>query len=109
MPAGMTSTRSTYNAQTKAMELAFINASTTIPKQYPRLFNTFDTDPKRSIATVMPIAELGLMRGRSEGGAFVADSPTELIPQTFVYSTYGLASYVTEEAELEDPLNFMGM
>lgn len=105
----MVNTRTSYNAQTKAMELAYINASTTIPKQYPRLFNEFDTDPKRSIATVMPIAELGLMRGRSEGGAFVSDSPSELIPQTFVYSTYGLASYVTEEAELEDPLNFMGM
>jgi hypothetical protein len=92
------------------MEAAFINASTTIPKQYPRLFNEFNTDPKRSIATVMPIAELGLFKGRQvEGAAFSMDSPSELIPITFTYSTYGLASAVTEEAELEDPLNLQAM
>lgn len=109
MPTGMVTTRTSYNAQTKAMELAFINASTTIPKQYPRLFNEFSTDPKRSIATVMPIAELGLFRGRTEGGGFATDNPMELIPATFTYSTYGLSSYVTEEGQLEDPLNFMGL
>jgi hypothetical protein len=109
MPQGLTTTRTSYQAQTKAMELAFINASTTIPKQYTRLFNEFDTDPKRSIATVMPIAELGLFRGRTEGGGFSTDNPQELIPVSFTYSTYGLSSYVTEEGQLEDPLNFMGM
>lgn len=109
MPAGMTNTRSSANAQLKAMEFAFINASTTIPKQYPRIFNEITTDKKRSQATFEPIAELGLMRGRNEGGAFATDSPTELIPITFTYSTYGLASFVTEEAQEEDPLNFMGM
>lgn len=92
-----------------AMEFAYINASTTIPKQYPRLFNTFNTDPKRSIATIGQIAELGLFAGRTEGGGFRVDSPQELIPATFTYSTYGLSSYVTEEGELEDPYNFMGM
>ena len=70
MGAGMINTRTSYQSQTKAMELAYINASTTIPLQYPKLFNEFNTDPKRSIATVMPIAELGLLRGRTEGGAF---------------------------------------
>lgn len=109
MPQGFISTRTSEQAQTKAMELAYINASTTIPMQYPKLFNEFSTDPKRSIATVMPIAELGLLRGRTEGGAFTADSPVELIPATFTYSTYGLASFVTEEAQLEDPLNFAGL
>lgn len=109
MPNGTTSTRSSYNAQTMAMELAYINASNTIPKQFVKLFNAWSTDPKRSIATVEPIAELGLMQARTEGGAFAVDSPTELIPATFTYSTYGLSSYVTEEAQLEDPLNFMGM
>ena len=39
-----------------AMEFAFINASTVIPKQYPKLFNEFTTDPRRSIATIEPIA-----------------------------------------------------
>jgi hypothetical protein len=91
------------------MEFAYINASTQIPYLYPKLFNVISTDPKRSVATIEPIAELGLFRGRNEGGAFATDSPTELIPQTFTYSTYGLSSYVTEEAELEDPLNLMGM
>jgi hypothetical protein len=109
MPSGLVTTRTSYQSQTKAMELAFINASTTIPMQYPKLFNEFSTDPKRSIATVMPIAELGLLRGRNEGGAFNTDNPVELIPVTFTYSTYGLASFVTEEAQLEDPLNFAGM
>jgi len=109
MPQGITSTRTSYNAQTKAMELAFINASTTIPKQYPKIFNEWTTDPKRSIATVEPIAELGLLRGRTEGGAFAVDNPVELIPVSFTYSTYGLTSYVTEEAQLEDPLNLMAM
>lgn len=91
------------------MEFAFTNASTVIPKQYPRLFNEITTDPKRSVATIEPIAELGYFRSRSEGGAFATDSPVELIPITFTYSTYGLSSYVTEEAQEEDPLNFMGM
>lgn len=107
--ANMTSTRTSYQAQTKAMEFAFINASTMIPPQYPRIFNEVTTDSQRSIATFMPIAELGLLRGRVEGGAFQTSTPTELIPATFTYATYGLASYVTEEAQLEDPLNFMGM
>ena len=106
---GFITTHSSYNAQTKAMELAFINASTTIPKQYPKLFNEITTDPKRSIATLEPIAELGLFRGRTEGGAFATDSPVELIPITFTYSTYGLSTYVTEEGQLEDPLNLQGM
>ena len=92
-----------------AMEFAYINASTTIPKQYPRLFNEISTDPTRGIAAIGQIAELGLFRGRTEGGAFATDSPQELIPATFTYSTYGLSSYVTEEGQLEDPLNFMGM
>lgn len=109
MASGVINTHTSYNAQTKAMEFAFINASTAIPLQYPKLFNTFDTDPKRSQATIEPIAELGLLKGRTEGGAFQYDSPQELIPVTFTYSTYGLASYVTEEAQLEDPLNFMGL
>jgi hypothetical protein len=109
MAMGFVNTRSSWNAQTMAMETAFINASTTIPKQFPRLFNDWSTDPKRSIATIEPIAELGFFRGRTEGGAFATGSPTELIPITFTYSTYGLSSYVTEEGQLEDPLNFMGM
>lgn len=91
------------------MELAFINASTTIPKQYPKLFNEWNTDPKRAEATIEPIAELGLFRGRTEGGGFAVDSPVELIPIAFTYSTYGLSSYVTEEAQLEDPLNLQAM
>jgi Mu-like prophage major head subunit gpT len=91
------------------MELAFINASNTIPKQFPKLFNEWDTDPRRAEATIEPIAELGLFRGRTEGGAFAVDSPSELIPITFTYSTYGLSTYVTEEGQLEDPLNLMGM
>lgn len=91
------------------MEFAYTNASTTIPKLYPKLFNEINTDPKRSVATIMPIYELGLMRGRTEGGGFVTDNPLEGIPATFTYATYGLSSYVTEEAQLEDPLNLMGM
>lgn len=109
MPQGMISTRTSANAQLKAMEFAFINASTVIPKQYPKLFNEFTTDPRRSVATIEPIAELGLFRGRTEGGGFKTDNPVELIPITFTYSTYGLSSYVTEEGQLEDPLNLMGM
>ncbi len=109
MPAGMVNTHTSYNAQTKAMETAFINAATTIPPQYPRLFNEITTDARRSIATMEPVAELGPFKGRIEGGAFATDNPVELIPITFTYSTYGLSSYVTEEAQLEDPLNFMGM
>ena len=109
MPQGIVSTRTSYQGQTKALELAFINASTTIPLQYPKIFNEITTDEKRSVATFMPVAELGLLKGRTEGAGFVTDSPLELIPVTFTYSTYGLSSYVTEEGQLEDPLNFQGM
>lgn len=109
MPNGITNTRSSIQAQLRAMEFAFINASTAIGPDYPRLFNEIVTDPKRSVATMEPIAELGMYRSRVEGGAFSTDSPTELIPISFTYSTFGLSSYVTEEAQLEDPLNFMGM
>src|ERR1700690_3610528 len=91
------------------MEFAYTNASTEIPKQFPRLFNEVNFDPRRSEATIMPIAELGLFRGRTEGGGFSTDSPQELIPATFTFGTYRLSSYLTEEAQLEDPLNLMGM
>lgn len=109
MPQGVISTRSSANSQLKAMEFAYTNTATTIPKQWPRLFSTVDFDPKRSVATIMPVAPLGLMRGVTEGAAFPTDNPQELIPQTFTFSTYGLATFVTREAQREDPLGFMGM
>lgn len=109
MPQGIISTRTSYQAQTKAIELAYINASTTIPPQWSKLFNEITTDPKRTIAQFLPIAELGLFQNRTEGGEFVTDNPQELIPSTFVYSTVGLESFITEEAQLEDPLNLKAM
>ena len=106
MANGLWTTRDSYQAQTKVLEAAFTNASNAIPLLYPKLFNVWDTDPTRSFASVLPIAELGLLHQRSaEGAAFATDCPTELIPVTFPYQTYGLSSYITEEALLEDPLH----
>jgi hypothetical protein len=109
MAQGTISTRTSANSQLKAMEFAYSNTSTKIPKQWPRLFSTVDFDPRRSVAMIMPVAPLGLMRGVVEGAAFPTDNPQELIPQTFTFSTYGLSSFVTREAQREDPLGLMEM
>lgn len=110
MAAGIVNTRDSYQATTKALEFAFTNASNSVPPQFPRLFTTMNFDPVRSIATILPVAEIGLFQPRTiEGAAFSTDSPQELIPATFTYGTWGLSSYVSEEAQTEDPIGWKGM
>lgn len=101
-------TRSSVQAATKVLERAFTNRAAKVPPLYRKFFNVIETDPKRSFATFLPYAELGTLRYKTEGSAPVYDQPFELIPSTFNYFTFSLAAAITEEAQLEDPIGFMG-
>ncbi len=101
-------TRSSVQAATKILERAYTNRAVKVPPLYPKFFNIISTDPKRSFATFLPFAELGTLRFKPEGAAPTYDQPFELIPSTFNYFTFSLAAAITEEAQLEDPIGFMG-
>lgn len=101
-------TRTSTQAAGKVLEKAFTNRAQKVPPLYTKYFNIISTDPKRSFATFLPIAELGTLRFKSEGAAPTYDQPFELIPYTLNYFTYALACIVSEEAQLEDPINLMG-
>ena len=101
-------TRTSFQAATKIMERAFTNRASKVPPLYEKFFNIIKTDPKRSFATFMPFAELGTLRYKPEGAAPIYDQPFELIPTTFNYFTFSLAAAITEEAQTEDAIGFMG-
>jgi len=101
-------TRSSVQAATKIIEKAFTNRAVKAPPLYKEFFNIISTDPKRTFATFMPYAELGTLRYKPEGQAPVFDQPFELIPTTFDYFTFSLGASVTEEAQTEDAIGFMG-
>jgi hypothetical protein len=101
-------TRSSVQAATKVLEKAFTNRAQKVPPLYKKFFNVISTDPKRSFATFLPYAEIGTLRYKPEGQAPTYDQPFELIPSTFNYFTFSLAAAITEEAQLEDPIGFLG-
>jgi hypothetical protein len=101
-------TRTSFQAASKVLEKAYTNRAQKVPPLYTKYFNVIATDPKRSFASFLPIAELGTLRWKAEGAAPVYDQPYELIPYTLNYFTYALAAIVTEEAQTEDPINLMG-
>jgi hypothetical protein len=101
-------TRTSIQAASKVLEKAFTNRAQKVPPLYTKFFNIISTDPKRSFASFLPIAELTTLRFKTEGAAPTFDQPYELIPYTLNYFTYALAATVTEEAQLEDPINLMG-
>lgn len=107
MPGGLINTRTEIQAASKVMEQTFTNEAEDTPPKYPLVFNDVTTDPKRSFATFMPYAGLGVLKQKSEGGVPTYDQPYELIPTTWTYQTYALAATITEEAQLEDPLGLM--
>src|ERR1700676_990770 len=106
--ASIITTRTSIQAASKVLEKAFTNRAQKVPPLYQSYFNIIKTDPKRSFASFLPIAELGTLRFKDEGTVPVFDQPFELIPYTTNYFTYALAAMVTEEGQLEDPINLMG-
>jgi phage major head subunit gpT-like protein len=106
--AGTVSTRTSTQAQTKVLEKAYINASQEEPPLYDQFFNVITTNSKRSFATWLPIADLGTLEWKGEGQAPAYDQPYELIPYTANFFSYALAVKATEEADLEDPENYVG-
>ena len=101
-------TRTSVQGASKVLEKAYTNRAQKVPPLYTKYFNIITTDVKRSFASFLPIAELGTLNFKSEGAAPNFDQPFELIPYTLNYFTYALAVTITEEAQLEDPLNLMG-
>lgn len=106
--ASIITTRTPKYAAALVLEKAFTNRAQKVPPLYTSWMNVISTDPKRSFATFLPIAELGTLRFKTEGASPEFDQPFELIPSTFNYFTFALACTVTEEAQLEDPINLMG-
>jgi hypothetical protein len=101
-------TRTSFQTAVKQFEFEFSNkANATVP-QYEWFFQVEDTDPNRPYFSAMAYQELGLLQQKTEGSAPAYDQPRELIPETWNYTTYALASMVTEEAQLEDALRFIG-
>jgi hypothetical protein len=105
--ASIITTRTSPQAAQKVIEKAFSNRAVKVPPLYQSYFNIMKTDPKRSFATFLPIIEMSTLRFKDEGTAPIYDQPFEGIPYTTNYFTYALAAMVTEEAQLEDPINFM--
>ena len=106
--AAYISTRTSTQAQTKVLEKTYFNKTKEIPPLYDKTFNVITTDSKRSFATWLPLAELANMYFKPEGQAPTYDQPYELIPYTATFFTYALAVKATEEADMEDPENFVG-
>ena len=102
------STRTSVQAQTKVLEKTYYNKTKEIPPLYEKFFNVITTDSRRSFATWLPLAELGTLTFKPEGQAPSYDQPYELIPYTATFFTYALGVKATEEAEMEDPENFVG-
>ncbi|MGH7745838.1 MAG: Mu-like prophage major head subunit gpT family protein, partial [Candidatus Dormibacteria bacterium] len=106
--ASTITTRTPFQAATKIIEKAYTNRTRMVPPYYMSYMNVESSDTRRSFATFLPIVELGALRYKPEGNAPTYDQPFESIPTSYLYSTYALAAQVTEEAQLEDPLNLMG-
>lgn len=107
MAASITS-RTSVQAQTKVLEATYSNKTKEQPSLYDSVFNVITTNSKRSFATWLPTAELGTLQFKGEGQAPEYDQPYELIPYTANFFTYALAVKATEEADAEDPENYVG-
>ena len=101
-------TRTAYQAAKLVLEKAYTNRAQKVPPYYTKYFNIIKTDPKRNFATWLPLIEMTTLRFKQEGTAPTFDQPYEGIPFTTNFFTYSLAAQVTEEAQLEDPINLMG-
>lgn len=101
-------TRTSKQIQTKVLEKTYYNKTREIPPLYDKYFNVITTDSKRSFATWLPLAELTTLSFKPEGQSPTYDQPYELIPYTAEFATYALAVKSTEEADMEDPENFVG-
>ena len=107
MPIGIT-TNTTIQGQTKVIEKAYLSETDKVPPQYQNIIATLSSDDRRRFVTFLPYAGLGAFQEKTEGMAPAFDSPFEMIPFTAVYNTYALAAMVSEEAELEDPIDLKG-
>lgn len=101
-------TRTSVQAQTKALEKSYYIAADRQPPMFQDDFNVISTDKKRSFATWLPNQGVGTLQFKAEGASPVYDEPRELIPYTATFFTMALAVKATEEAELEDPENMLG-
>lgn len=106
--AATISSRTSTQAQTKVLEGTYQNKTREYPPLYESFFNVVTTNSKRSFATWLPVAGLGPLQFKGEGQAPEYDQPYELIPYTANFFTYALAVKATEEADTEDPENYVG-
>jgi phage major head subunit gpT-like protein len=100
-------TRTSFQAATKVLEGAYTNRAQKVPPLYTKFFNIIKTDPKRDFASWLPIIEMSTLFQKPEGTAPIYDQPYEGIPYTTNFFTFALAAQITEEAQLEDPINLM--
>lgn len=101
-------TRTSFQTAAKMMEKQFSNHANAVRTTYNEFFQIEETRKDRSFAQWMAYQELGLLQQKTEGNVPEFDQPRELIPEQWNYLTFALASIVTEEAQLEDALHFMG-
>lgn len=105
--AGITSNTS-IQSQFRVTEKAYLSETNAVPPQYSVIIPDLKSDPRRRFVTWLPYAGLGSFQEKIEGQPPAFDAPFEMIPFTAVYNTYALAAYVTEEGEIEDPLDLWG-
>lgn len=102
-------TRSEFQAAAHVLERAYFANYMKAPPIFEQTFNVWETDEKRSFAQFLSFSELGLLAYKPEGGTPRIDRVYENILANFSFFTMALGWETTEEAQLEDPVNILGM
>src|ERR1700728_829854 len=107
MAGPLWTTNSSFQASTRMFDEKYKDERDAIPAQYTVVLNEYSPKDKRRFVQFLPYTGLGQFSSKPEGEAPKFDTPNEMIPFTAVFSTYALASSVSKEAQVEDPLDIM--
>lgn len=102
---GPMTTRQLFQSQTKLVHKTYSRGMEEVPSDFPRLYNDYENDMKRSFMTFQPYIGFGVLQLRTEGTDPVLDSMSEGPPTTVNFATYSLGYSITKEAGIEDAMN----
>lgn len=107
MANALWTTNSPFIASTHLLDAKYKDELSNVPPQYTVCINEYTPKDKRRYVQFLPYTGLGNFRQKGEGDAPTFDAPNEMIPFTAIFSTYALASAVSREATVEDPLDIL--
>ena len=107
MAGPLWTTGASFQASTKLLDSKYKDELSTVPPQYDVVLNVYTPKDRKRYVQMLPYTGLGNYVQKNEGQAPTFDTPNEMIPFTAVFSTYALASAVSREAQVEDPLDIV--